>query len=254
MMKNYRIMRKLAIIFIVAVLAFPLVSASVLEKPDWREGDYWKYKDMNRRGISEERIIEILGTENITVNNTTYHCIVAKEETNTSKKISYYDEESMGVIKEVNYDNETNKTEEKIYDPPVSLIQYPVFVGKEWNITVEELKANSTGKIRLDCIGKKKISVPAGTFDCYMVKTNQFPNESMNYYFYNIIYVSGRAGNIVRIEQYLRGNLTYSSELTSFHYTAGSEEQQSYNMVMIVVASIAVFVSLLALYKFKRKQ
>ena len=247
-------MRKLIILCVAAILVFPLVNASSLEKPDWKKGDYWNYEDMYKAGFSEERIVRILGTENITVNNTTYHCIVESEETNTSRETYYYDEKSLGIVKEVNYDNKTNETEEKIYDPPIFFIQYPIFVGKEWNVTIKGLEKNSSGKVRLECTGKKRISVPAGTFNCYMIKTNQFPNESMNSYFYNVIYVSGRAGNIVRIETHFMGNLTYSSDLLSFHYSAGSGQHQDYYAVIVVAASIAVFVFLLALYKFRHSK
>ncbi|MEA2055148.1 MAG: hypothetical protein U9O96_08630 [Candidatus Thermoplasmatota archaeon] len=248
-------MRKLITVCMVAILAFPLVNASALEKPDWREGDYWEYEVMAGGGrISEERIVEILGTENITVNNITYHCIVARDETNTSRETVYYDRESLGIVKEIDYDKETNETEEKIYDPPFSFVQYPISVGKEWNVTIEiESEKNSSGKVRFECMGKKKISVPAGIFNCHMIKTNHFPNESMSSYFYNVIYVSGRAGNIVMVESYFMGNLTYSSELTSFHYSHYSPggEERPYPLIIVALAVIAIFISLVILSKFR---
>jgi len=175
-------MRKLTIIFIVAVLAFPLVNASVLEKPDWKEGDYWEY-----------------------IGNATYHCIVAKQKDNASEKLVYHDEENLAIVKEMIYDNETNKTQEKIYDPPFSLIQYPIFIGKKWNTTVEWKNTSTT--IQLECTGKKDMLTEAGKFDCYVIKANYTPNGTVNPHFYQVIYISGVVGNIVRSESYVNDTL-----------------------------------------------
>jgi len=253
MMKNHRIMRKLAIIFIVAVLAFPLVSASSLEKPDWREGDYWNYEivtvGIERKETSSTTIV---GMENITVGNITYRCIVARVK-GFIDELLYYDEEDMGIVKETIYDNETNKTEEKIHNPPQFLIKYPIFIGKKWNTTVEW--KNDSVILQLECVGKKDITAGAGKFDCYVIKMDYiFPNNTTNPSFYQFYYVSGKVGTIVRTEGYGNGTLVGYTDLLSFHYSASPGEQQDYNTVIVAAASIAVFVSLIALYKFKRSK
>ncbi len=247
MMKNYRIMRKLAIIFIVAVLAFPLVSASVLEKPDWREGDYWEYRVgygvEGAESAGGEITTRILGTENVTIGNTTYHCIVAKEKVNASEKTVYYDEESLAVVKEISYDNET---EEKIYDPPFAFIQYPIFIGKKWNATVEW--KNTSIILQLECTGRENVSTRAGKFDCYVIKVDHAPNGTVNPDFYQVFYISGKAGNVVRTEGYANSTLVGYRELLSFHYGIYSNKQPDYAMVIPFIA-VGIFILLLALLK-----
>jgi len=117
---------------VVAILVFPLVNASYLKKPDWKKGDYWNY-EIGTVGVERKETlsITIVGMENVTVGNITYRCIVARENIFSSERLEYYDEENLATVKEIIYDNKTNKTEEKIYNPPQSLIKYPVFIGKK---------------------------------------------------------------------------------------------------------------------------
>ncbi|MEA2053692.1 MAG: hypothetical protein U9O96_01020 [Candidatus Thermoplasmatota archaeon] len=245
-------MKKITAICVVAICVFPLVNASTLEKPEWKEGDYWQYA-MGMVGTEGEKMASttILGVENITIGNTTYHCIVARQKDNASENLVYYDEESLAFVKETIYSNETNKTEEKIYDPPLSLFQYPIFIGKKWNTTIEWMNTSTT--IQLECNGKKEISTRAGKFDCYVIKANYGPNETVNPYFYQVLYTSGMVGNIAKAESYANGTLVAYTELLSFHYNACPKEQQNYAIILLLIA-IVIFISLLVLYKFKRNR
>jgi len=92
----------------------------------------------------------IMGRENITINNITYHCIVSKSVFSGKIRINYIDEKSLATVKEIIYNNETK---EKIYNPPSSSIQYPIFIGKKWE-TITDWE-NTTATIFLECIGKK---------------------------------------------------------------------------------------------------
>lgn len=228
-----------------AICVFPLVNAATLKKPEWKEGDYWEHELVGN--INEKVITRIFGIENLTIGGTAHNCIVATVESNASRKIVYYDRESLAVVKEMIYNDET---EEKIYDPPLSLFKYPIFIGKKWNTTIEWMNTSTT--IRLECNGKKEISTRAGKFDCYIIKANYILNETANSYFYQVIYASDVVGNIVRVESYANNTLVFYSELLSFHYSLFHEEEQQPFAIIVVIVVIVVFFSLLALIKFRR--
>lgn len=246
-------MKKLLIICILAVFIFSSVNASFLEKPKWKERDYWKYEMGTIRNGNKGNIsTTIIGRENITINNITYHCIVSKSVFSGKIRINYIDEKSLATVKEIIYNNETK---EKIYNTPSSFIQYPIFIGKKWETTTDW--ENTTATIFLECIGKKDITTKAGRFSCYVIKANYPFNGTVNPYFYQLIYVSGRAGNIVRMEYYgnMEGNETLVGyiELVSFRYSAGIE-QHGYPVIYVIIVTIggAIIISLLALYRYKQ--
>lgn len=242
-------MKKIAVICVLATCIFSLVNASVVEKPEWKKGDYWQYA-MIMTGIEGEKILSttILGMENVTIGNTTYRCIVAKESVNSLEKLTYYDKESLATVKEIIYDNKTNKTEEKIYDPPLALIQYPIFIGKKWNATIEW--KNTSAIIQLECTGKKDISIRAGKFDCYVIKANYHHNGSIDPPFYQIFYISDMVGNIAKMESYANGSLVSYVELLSFHYNNRPKYLENFVIIILVVIAI-IFISLLVLYKIR---
>ncbi|RLF47408.1 MAG: hypothetical protein DRN10_03920, partial [Thermoplasmata archaeon] len=147
------------------------------------------------------------------------------------------------VVKEISYDNET---EEKIYDPPFAFIQYPIFIGKKWNATVEW--KNTSIILQLECTGRENVSTRAGKFDCYVIKVVHAPNGTVNPDFYQVFYISGKAGNVVRTEGYANSTLVGYRELLSFHYGVYSNKQPDYAMVIPFVA-VGIFILLLALLK-----
>ena len=197
-------MGKIASICVMTICIFSLVNASILEKPQWKKGDYWQYA-MKSAGSEKEEIssVTIMGRENITVGNVTYRCIVVKS-SGITEEVYYYDEECLAVIKKVLYNGEGNK--EIIYEPPQpSLIEYPIFIGKKWNITITY--ENDSVTLFMECIGMKKISTRAGIFNCYAIKADYIFNETFSSpYVYQIIYVSSNVGHVVKTEMY--GNNT----------------------------------------------
>jgi len=52
-------MEKIASICVMAICIFSLVNASVLEKPEWKKGDYWQYA-MKSVGSEKEEIISVM--------------------------------------------------------------------------------------------------------------------------------------------------------------------------------------------------
>ena len=241
------------IIVICTLLIFTLCSAnaSILEKPEWEKGDYWQYA-MKTVGSEKEEIlsITILGRENITVGNITYRCIVVKS-SSVTEELYYYDEESLAIVKKVIYNDEESK--EIIYESPQpSLIQYPIFVGKKWNITIDY--ENDSVTLFMECIGIEKISTRAGIFSCYAIKAGYLFNEtSSSSYVYQIIYVSSMVGNVVKTEMYGNyGNNTLIgyTELISFHYS-GYIEKQNHTIVVVIVISF-IFILTFVLYKLKK--
>ena len=239
-------MKKLLVAFIIALFIFSLVNASSLKKPEWRKGDFWKY-EMETIGGKNKSIISttIIGKEDVTINNITYHCIVSKNNFSGEIRVQYLDEESLAIVKEIIYNN---GAKEKIYNPPSSLIQYPVFIGKKWETNTNW--KNTTITIFFECIGKKDITTKAGKFSCYVIRANYSFNGTISPYFYQVIYVSGRAGNIVRVEYYgnMEGNETLVEyiELVSFRYSADIKHD---NLIIYGIVIGGIIISLLALYK-----
>jgi len=240
--------RKIIIFYTLLIITLYPVNASLLEKPQWKKGDYWQYA-MKTLGSEKEEIlsITILGRENVTVGNITYRCIVVKS-SGVTEEVYYYDEESLAIIKKVIYNDEGNK--EIIYESPQpSLIQYPIFVGKKWNITIDY--ENDSVTLFMECIGIEKISTRAGIFSCYAIKAGYlFNGTSSSPYVYQIIYVSSSVGNVVKTEMYGNNALVGYTELISFHYS-GYVEKQSYTIVLVMVIAF-IFILTLVLYKLKK--
>ena len=241
-------MEKIASIGVVAICIFSLVNASVLEKPEWKKGDYWQYA-MKSVGSEKEIIITvtIMGRENITVGNITYRCIVVKS-SGITEEVYYYDEESLAIIKKVIYNDEGNK--EIIYEPPQPpLIKYPIFIGKKWNITINY--ENDSVTLFMECMGTKKISTRAGIFNCYAIKADYIFNETFSGPdVYQIIYVSSSVGNVVKTEMYGNNTLVSYTELISFHYS-GYVEKKDYTIALVIVIAF-IFILTLVLYKIKK--
>ena len=243
-----KMMGKIASMCVMTICIFSLVNASILEKPQWKKGDYWQYAMKTLGGEKEEILsITILGRENITVGNITYRCIVVKS-SGVKEEVYYYDEENLTIIKKILYNDEGYK--EIIYESPQpSLIQYPIFVGKKWNITIDY--ENNSVTLFMECIGIEKISTRAGTFNCYTIRADYIFNEtSSSPYVYQIIYVSSSVGNVVKTEMYGNNALVGYTELISFHYS-GYVEEQNYTIVLVIAIAF-IFILTLVLYKIKK--
>ncbi|RLF43415.1 MAG: hypothetical protein DRN29_10190 [Thermoplasmata archaeon] len=206
---------------------------------------------MKTVGSGKEEILwsRVLGRENLTIDNITYSCIVVKI-SGIVEEIYYYEEESFAVVKKVIYKDVKN--EEIIYaSPQHSFIQYPIFVGKKWNVTVDY--KNNSIILSIECIGVKKVATKAGSFNCYVIKADYVFNETnSNPYLYQIIYLSERVGNIVKTEMYQNDTLVGYTELTEFHYSGYIESR---NHIILVAATIGAFILILivfVIYIFKK--
>lgn len=165
-----------------------------------------------------------------------------------TEEVYYYDEESLAIIKKVLYNGERNK--EIIYEPPQpSLIKYPVFIGKKWNITINY--ENNSVTLSMECIGVKKISTRAGIFNCYAIKADYIFNETFSGSdVYQIIYVSSSVGNVVKTEMYGNNTLVSYTELISFYYSGYVEKKHHTIALVIFIAFILILI--LVLYKIKK--
>jgi len=227
----------------ISLLIFILCSANAftLEKPQWKEGDYWQYV-MKIVGSEkgEMLLIEVLDKENLTINNITYSCIVVKT-SGIVDELYYYDEETFAVVKKVIYRD--TKSEEIVYAAPQSsIIQYPIFIGKKWNATVVDYK-NSSVTLSIECTGTEKVATKAGSFNCYVIKADYVFNETDSIpYLYQIIYLSDRVGNMVKTEMYQNDTLVGYTELISFHYSGYMESK---NHIVLIAATIVASISIL---------
>lgn len=218
-----------------------------MKKPEWKKGDYWIYETGTIEGEKKTISVRIIGRENITIDGDIYYWIVAKGNIIGSEKLTYYEIENLSVVKEIIYDNESNESKEIVYNPPFSLIKYPIFIGKKWNTTIK--KENNFVNLSFECKRKKEISTMAGRFDCYLIKAVYIFNETSKPYFYEIIYISSKVGNIVKMEGYENNTLVGYTELISFHYNADYEKEHNYFAIAIFV--ILIFAVVFIFHKFK---
>jgi hypothetical protein len=122
------------------------LSQPVADKPKLRVGDYWRYSRKNidgNSGYSTREISEILpdGQVRIRFGNGDVRLL----------------DEALNFVPKV------------LSDPTSVLVKYPIRVGDEWNIDRDYGNPNEIETGRGKVVSYEKITVPAGTFECYVV-------------------------------------------------------------------------------------
>jgi len=199
--------------------------ASSEDVPRWVEGDYWHYNRTEKeeksvsytmRVSSEEEVVDIDGTrfECYMVNYTWVVDGVPEMETH------FYTTDDLSLVGEI--------TEEGTYaySPPVNNMDFPLEVGKEWTSSYIIWKESENGgtwelvtsepiELRFNIEGREIVNVPAGTFETYIINMTQADDYGSGDYVLN--YYAPVVNNMVMIENFQTGGLTYREELMEYN-------------------------------------
>jgi len=229
--KNLRVIGMVFLLGVGILLLFSSFTDAVLLQPHWEKGDYWDYRTTTyfpNLEISPQNSTgreEVVGEENITVDGMDYNAIVVGvgEKGNYSGRF-YYRSSDLALIKfeyvTINFSD--------IFQPPWNRWSYPIQVGEIWEQegNVTRCIFNRTEKhhyiFHSICTGKTEISVPAGTFSCYIIK--EYDEEEDNY---GIYYISSEVGREVKTELYENGELSSEKVLLSFFYQGKTNNGKS---------------------------
>lgn len=166
------------------------------------------------------------------------------------------------------------------YSPPLDENDFPISVGETWTATAtatstEETSSNmpyypsgnttstTTETENYECLCTESVTVPAGTFNTYKIKSQEPGSNS-----YEIDYISSDVGFMVKSETYNEtGQLSSTMELTSYSY-AGPEEEEGgigetlgkevggvsilYWLIIIVIILVVIVIALVALKRKKK--
>ena len=205
-----------------------------LEQIKWKIGNYWEYNlyyYIPQTG-TEKIKITVIGKENISINNTIYECLVVEiKQNNLTRKIQYYEKRSLAVVKEIEYNNIAR---EKIFVIPVSFFSFPIYIGKKWNLTRNNIS------IFLECIGKEKVTTKAGKFNCHIIKII-FNNNTK---FYQMVYFSDKVGNIVMMKCFFNNTLLFREELITFNYNSPTKN----TIITTFILTLGIMIFLLLNY------
>jgi hypothetical protein len=120
----------------------------VAQAPEWKPGDRWEFRSTTTPGDKEGKwsreIVQRAGDDKIEVR-------IAAE-------------------KVEQYDAALNPLPQGRLDYRRTFVRYPLRVGDEWSYTrkFDNPNLEETGKAKVEAY--EKISVPAGTFDCYRIE------------------------------------------------------------------------------------
>ena len=153
--QNMNLQRKSVALAFIGVFIYPGVALAqpVAEKPDWKVGDYWEFRQATKKpGIGSD------------------------EETTWSRRIEGFLPNDRIQIRFENgkieqYDSALNFifVREGIEDQIRILAQYPLKAGAEWTFARKAGSMAGTENGSAKIVAYESITVPAGTFACYRI-------------------------------------------------------------------------------------
>jgi len=235
--------QRLVVLGMMTLFLLPLLTvlsadaSDQLEKPEWHEGDYWEY-DVSMFGedvsVSGHKHVEVEQAKTIMIGGQEYHARMVTIHDNITGQyfgstysfecdtIKYYNEEDMSLMKYISDSSATGHTE-NVYSFPFVGMNYPVYVGKEWERHATRTITNSSGSktdyvdFHYKCTGKTDVNTKAGLFSCYVIKSWEEGDGEGNY---SLSYLSSDVGYpSVMQEEYEEGEKTHQEKLTSFRYS-----------------------------------
>ena len=146
--------------------------------PRWSSGDYWVYVDVNNRNHTLR--IDAVGQENVqTIRGTTYEAFHFKETDSTGSAAlitdSWVRPSDLGLVK-------TSATIFNVvtvftFDPPQSQAYFPLSRLKSWTVVMTVSThfggfwGNATATLSFQVDNEIDVTVPAGTFHSFSVRT-----------------------------------------------------------------------------------
>ncbi|MFP4608167.1 MAG: hypothetical protein ACOCTR_05155 [Candidatus Natronoplasma sp.] len=138
--------------------------------PTWSEGDQWSYKRNTSSSEYPYVFTVTVNSTSTTMNGHECYKITQKSDivVNWHK---YMTKDDLKLVKTENVD-----AYDRTYESPVNQYNFPLEVGDEWQINVTytygedeyNLKRNYT------CLRKETVSVPAGDYEAYVIKSYEY--------------------------------------------------------------------------------
>lgn len=249
------------------------------QKPSYSVGNEWKYKieylSASGETTSEGNItMKITGVGNVTVSSVEYECFIIEVEsiwqsgvtTSTENSIQYIQRSDLGIVKEDS--EQKNVIDEEIkyhlirnitYSPPYEQFEFPIDVGNIWwanttRTSTVELRhlhlppSTSTSDIsrNFTVVQTEKVTVPAGTFDTYVIEYTTGDSTYWDYY-------SPRANGIVKELIYdSEMNLTARMEMVAGNTIA--PEGVADTWLLLIVGIVVVFAVVFVYFFFIRRR
>ena len=246
MIKIKNIFRFLIIILILTSLTLSITSAD-MNKPEFIIGDYWEYdikftiQELNLT-INGTSRIEILGIQNITIDNSEYNTYIVSDNIILRDNYSNYTLDlSSSAFKYYRISDNSLLSYHKIslmygyseivYSYPFVGLLWPIREGISWKRSTTGIYTNSSGSsseeitFYYDCIGEQYVNTNAGTFQCYIIKIHTGSDKN-----YTLSYRSPDVGYFeVKSEEYQNNILIRDITLKSYKYSPliDNEEEKS---------------------------
>lgn len=243
--------------------------ASDAEVPEWKKGDEWVYEmsttttiEGTTVKITTEMTMEVKQLTTINVNGTNYDVydmeIKVKRSmggvTSTSISHEYLRRSDQAVVKSVD-----DSGSESFYDPPKKDLDFPLSIEKTWTCTYTnceydedvDMWFNYTTTATHTIEKKESVSVRAGKYECYKIRSQYEGESDASYAWY-----SPEAKNVVK---FTSSDVTGVGELTSSTYEAKEEAFFLFSSLfgipifLILILVIIVVILVVALAARKRR-
>ena len=220
--------RRFIVVLLTAAMLAPLgpwtsPAAAAAGPPKWSVGDFWEYErnsTINEVPLEGFRRLEVVGTERLTVGNTTHETYRLKETDVIGTPPVHIElvltvwlrTSDLARVRGQWIDTWTVTT--WTYDPPVPRYGvWPLEVGTAWDIEttftshidVDNTTHSGTWRERGSVVRVEGVTVPAGTFHAYVYKRDQREGH-----------YASLAGNFV---QWSAPGGNYTEALTDYQYT-----------------------------------
>ncbi|MEF8833205.1 MAG: hypothetical protein V5A66_06805 [Candidatus Thermoplasmatota archaeon] len=227
--KNLRLIIVAFTVFLILGMAFQGGTHSTAEAsestPTWSEGDQWNYE----RNTSDSEYPYVFS---ITVNSTSasmdgYDCYKVTQQSDIVVNWhEYVTKDGLELVKTENTDA-YNRT----YHTPFDRFNFPLEVGDTWQVNVTYTYGDDEYNLKKNytCLKKETISVPAGDYEAYVIKSYEDSKWVDPETDYKLTYYSPEVKYKVKTVDYSMDQNTgekkivSSTNLTS--YQEGGEEQ-----------------------------
>ncbi len=241
------------------------------EVPEWKKGDEWVYEmamtttfEGTTIEMKIESTMEVKQLTTINVNGTNHDVYDMEIDmkmsiggiTSTGTSHQYFRRSDLAVVKYVNEEGS-----ESFYDPPKKDLDFPLSIGKTWTCTYTDCEYDEEWDmwfnytyIDVNTVEKKEtVSVGAGKYECYKIRSQCEEDSEVSYVWY-----SPEAKNVVK---YSSPDGTGVMELTSSTYEQKEEDFFLFRslfgipifLILILIIIVAILVVALAVRRSKSK-
>jgi hypothetical protein len=244
-------------IVLVVGLAAPGSALKPAKTPRWDTGNYWNYEGA-LWFVEIDNRLDVSGEQGIKVDNRVYNVFVldsvmtfktgAISSTITGK--DFYTTNSYELVKSERYTKEKGevKTTTITYEPPLTLIDFPLEMGKLWRTSVNEHKVETVGSVTAtsdatvnttyEVVGIDSVNTTAGIHESFRIKASNETGAYLNYWY------SEEVGNYVKLDLAPELGFDTDMKLVSTNYKPPKKEDNGpsvmANMALIPIALVIV--------------